>query len=286
VLLKANNRHLQLPPALAPLIKQRRWLIWKWCDGKKPPIDPHGNYIDPHDSKNWMVYECALLAGIGDGLGFALKGSGIGVLDLDHCRQGVRTADWALALGRRAQSYAELSPSSRGIHILGLAAGGQPPRQQLPMPIGADHAPCRVEIYRDCKRYITITGNAIWYVDQLRNIDDVIDELTTNGLPTVGVMVGKVGTIEIESCRDSWQEVVRRRRPVVASYVTDRIPEGKRSDIIFKIVMMLRERGATPGEVAVVLAASRCFQDKWGNNATALQGEVSRIFLKPLRGGS
>jgi hypothetical protein len=263
-----------------PLLDQQRWLVWKLRNGKKPPINRHGNCIDANDERNWMSFgeACVLWARVGDGLGFALKGSGIAALDLDGCRQGVRTHDWALALGRRAQSYTELSPSSEGLHILGLATGRQPPKKLLPMPIG------KLEIFRDCNRYITVTGEAIWYVNQLLNIDDVIDELTDSE-PTVVAAVGKVGTVDIEACHDGWREIVLRRRSCTLIYEVQRyVQKGWRSDVIWKIGRTLRERGATRGEVAVVLRASRCFQDKWGDNANALQGEVTRIFLKPLRG--
>jgi hypothetical protein len=292
VLLKPDTRHLQvaLPPALWRLRIQPRWLVWKWKwrNGKfqKPPIDDDGRSIDAHDPNNWMSYEeaCARLACVGSGLGFALKGSGIGVLDLDGCRPegAVRTADWALALGRRARSYTELSSSGEGLHILGFAAGAEVYRQRQ-MEVG------KLEIFRDRRQYITVSGQQIWGDYRLRNIDDVINALTNDELrPTVVAAVGTVGTIEIETCRDSWQAVLRRRMPrlerYLASYVTRVIPKHWRSDVIWKIGRTLREGGCTTGEVAVVLEASRCFQDKWGGNAKALRGEVTRIFLKPLRG--
>jgi len=287
-LFKPDNRHLQvkLPPALWRLRIQPSWLVWKWSNGKKPPINCHGVPIDGNDPDNWMTHAdaCALYQHlrihkrIDGGLGFALTDSNIVVLDLDHCRGDgqVRTADWALALGRRTQSYSEISVSGEGIHILGLTDGPAPyNNKQLPRPNGG-----KLEILR--KGYVTISGRQIWTDYRLRNIDDVIDELTS-GEPTVAAAVGMVGTVEIEACGDDWCTIVQRRAFWLDYEVTRRVDEGWRSHIIWKIGRTLRDRRATPGEVAVVLAASRCFRDKWGNNAKALQGELTRIFTKPLR---
>ena len=57
-LLKPDRRHAQvaLPDALWPLMKQKRWLVWKRLNGKKPPIDRYGNCIDANNSENWMTF--------------------------------------------------------------------------------------------------------------------------------------------------------------------------------------------------------------------------------------
>jgi hypothetical protein len=177
---------VELPPALAPLIEQRRWLIWKWewRTGRKPPIDRDGRYINAHDPGNWLSYEeaCAALAPHhqlghshrrvgGDGLGFALAGSGIGAFDLDHCRDRRWLAPSAEELVERAQSYTEVTPSRKGLRILGLAAGGEVHRK-LKTP------DAQLEIFRDCRRYITVSGAQIGLGgEELVNIDALIDEL-------------------------------------------------------------------------------------------------------------
>jgi hypothetical protein len=75
---------------------------------------------------------------------------------------------------------------------------------------------------------------------------------------------------------------VRRYSRTLWAKVTDTVAQGNRSSVYWKIGRELRERGATPGEVACVLGASRCWQDKHGrNNHAALHAEVRRIFSKP-----
>jgi hypothetical protein len=80
-----------------------------------------------------------------------------------------------------------------------------------------------------------------------------------------------------------WRAIVRRYWPSLLFTVTSPVAIGKRSAVIWKIGMTLRENGATPEEVASVLQAARCWRDKHGDNRQALQDEVRRIFDKPLR---
>jgi hypothetical protein len=83
--------------------------------------------------------------------------------------------------------------------------------------------------------------------------------------------------------QEDWQAILRRRRAWLFVTVTSPVAVGKRSDVIFKIGMILREKGATPNEVASVLQAARCWRDKHGDDRERLQREVERIFQKPLR---
>jgi hypothetical protein len=83
--------------------------------------------------------------------------------------------------------------------------------------------------------------------------------------------------------QEDWRAILRRRRAWLFVTVTSPVAVGKRSDVIWKIGMILREKGATPNEVASVLQAARCWRDKHGDNRQALQDEVRRIFDKPLR---
>ena len=79
-----------------------------------------------------------------------------------------------------------------------------------------------------------------------------------------------------------WRHVLKRYGLYghLMSCVTAPVARGKRSDVIFKIGMTLRERGASAAEIACVLRASRCWQDKHGNNERALDREVERIMAK------
>src|SRR4051812_38508120 len=66
-----------LGPVLLPLIKQNRWLIWRYHDERKVPYqakrpDAHASCNDP---ETWASFaESVKALGRADGLGFALRG--------------------------------------------------------------------------------------------------------------------------------------------------------------------------------------------------------------------
>jgi putative DNA primase/helicase len=134
-----------------------RTVLWKveQRDGKptKVPYIPSqpAKRASSTDSTTWGSFDLAYAAymdGKADGAGVVLGDGLIGV-DLDHCRDpktGTITPE-ASAIITALDSYAEVSPSGCGVHILvhgALPAGGR--RKGM------------VEVYSD-KRFFTLTGN-------------------------------------------------------------------------------------------------------------------------------
>jgi hypothetical protein len=159
----------RLPPALLPLTRQRRWVIWKWERRSnerwtKPPYNPR-YYNEPaksDDSGTWGTYAeavLALTAGHCDGIGLMLKGSDLAAIDLDHIRdfatgQVLRWAEELFIEAANAGCYLEWTVSGTGARIIGIAGGGE-----LHKKINVNRKTgCAVEFYRDCARYITISG--------------------------------------------------------------------------------------------------------------------------------
>jgi hypothetical protein len=135
-----------------------RWVNWRFVarekNGLKPkkvPIDPKtGGLASCSDPGTWGTFEQAearCAAGAVDGVGFQL-GEGYTGVDLDDCRDpGTGEIEsWALEIVSRLSSYAEVSPSGTGVHIILLAA--LPPTNRRKGPI---------EMY-DAGRFFTITG--------------------------------------------------------------------------------------------------------------------------------
>jgi predicted transcriptional regulator len=152
-------------------------VLWRWqpkSNGSgwaKPPCQPNGSTAKTNDPNTWSSYHdvvAAFASGGFDGIGFTLSGSGYAAYDLDHCHDPAtgKITDDALARVNRVGSYTEISPSGRGLRIIGEAKGEKHWSKQ-----GA------VEIFRNTKHYITITGNALNGNGSgaLNNIDDAIN---------------------------------------------------------------------------------------------------------------
>ena len=177
---------INLPPALAPLVNEPRWVLWRWetRNGKrtKPPLrgSAPNQYASSTDQSSWSDLATvmgAYCAGAGDGIGFALYGSEFAAIDLDHARDPNTGTihPWATALIERiGNCYAEVTPSNAGLRIIGRAAG-EPLHRKLNVP-NADGLSC--ELYRRAERYITVSGQQIGGADeQLVDLDAQLDAL-------------------------------------------------------------------------------------------------------------
>jgi hypothetical protein len=165
-----------LPAALAPLVTIDHWVIWRWewrKDGwTKPPYmaaPGRRTHAKNNDPATWSSYSAALAAvqttgGKFDGIGFALLKTSFDVVDLDHCVDpATGEADaWARAWVDTANgAYVERTPSGTGLRII---CGGDADAEKLHRKWPIKDAPREkawIEIYRNCERYITITGAQI-----------------------------------------------------------------------------------------------------------------------------
>jgi putative DNA primase/helicase len=147
-----HNNFAAIP---AELKKLPRWVNWQFVerDGKstKVPVDPNiGHLASSSDPDTWGTYADALARFNNDsvdGIGFQLGDSYVGI-DLDRCRNP-KTGEIesrATEIIGRLSSYAEISPSGTGVHI--LTKGTLPPHGRRKGP---------VEIY-SVGRFFTMTG--------------------------------------------------------------------------------------------------------------------------------
>ena len=176
----------RLPTALMPLTKRRRWVVWRWerkqkKDGsigwtKVPYQCAHPDQKAENDnSRTWGDYATALALyreNKVDGIGYMLLKGEVAALDIDKCRDpesGLLTAQAqdfvtkATALG----AYVEVTVSGTGLRIIGT--GKKDKVQRVLTNI-------KVEVYRKCERYITISGLQQGECTELPNIDALIDE--------------------------------------------------------------------------------------------------------------
>jgi len=141
------------------LVELKQFILWfEEGEGEKRdkvPAAPwstgHWKAASPTDPSNWTDFNTALeYAGKkeGYGIGFSFKPEGglVGI-DLDNCIAEEKIDEKASKIIKDANSYAEISPSGRGVHILMKGI--------LPGVIKNDKE--HVEVY-DRDRYFTLTG--------------------------------------------------------------------------------------------------------------------------------
>lgn len=135
----------------------------------KKPYTP-GTYSGAKANKpeTWRTFNEALTeveAGRFTGVGFELTGSGIVAIDFDGCITGGIMNEIVARWIDRFDSYTEVSPSGKGIHIL---CRGKLPGSGVHSDAG--------EMY-DTGRYMTMTGNVYGAVKPLRDAQADIDAL-------------------------------------------------------------------------------------------------------------
>ncbi|MDQ2905435.1 MAG: hypothetical protein M3Y81_18055, partial [Chloroflexota bacterium] len=154
----------EAPAALEELHACPQWVCWRkeMRKGKstKVPYDPRtGRRAESDNPATWASYEQARQALIQQpkryhGLGFMFRGDYTGI-DLDHCVNPDGSIDpWAHEIIRRLASWAELSPSKTGIHVVVRGTVPKGTRRRVP---DAPHPEAAIEMYSE-RRYFTITG--------------------------------------------------------------------------------------------------------------------------------
>lgn len=145
-----------LPRAFDDLRGERVWVAWANEGGRKVPKSPHGGNAKSNDPSTWGTYaeaEATRSANGYSGVGLMLTDGYIGI-DLDGAVKDGEVSDWAREIVDYFGSYAELSPSGTGLHIIAWAD------QEVVGPVGrADHT-SGIEIYNH-GRYFTVTGEQV-----------------------------------------------------------------------------------------------------------------------------
>jgi hypothetical protein len=153
-------------------IRERpQWVLWKTAcrHGEKPtklPYQLDGTLAKSDDPTTWSRFDaaCRHLRGYsGIGYVFAADDPYCGV-DLDGCRdpETGRVAEWAKAIIRKLDTYAEVSPSQSGIKLWCRARWPLPSGKKLQLPNAervCDREPA-IEVY-DHKRYFAVTSRRL-----------------------------------------------------------------------------------------------------------------------------
>ena len=156
---------------LEGLKAEARWLCHK---DKRPLSARNGNAGSSTDPTTWAPYAVAVATAKRlklDGVGIVFTGDALVGIDLDKCigdSEGT-TAKYAKHLIAMTRSYIEVSPSGRGLHIIGT---GKIPRAAKEKLHGIG-----VEVY-NVGRYFTWTGDVIeGEHDDIDTVQDVVDDI-------------------------------------------------------------------------------------------------------------
>jgi hypothetical protein len=253
---KTHNADLtHLPEALIPLTEQDRWVVWPWelrvtKNGKEKWTKPPRQARDPrrnarsNDPTTWGRYTdavAAVAAGNADGIGYMLKDSNIGAIDLDHCvdeESSKLVEPWAEQLRDEANgAYQEITVSGTGMRIIGKVSGPELHRRFAFNRTGAG-----IELYRNTARYITISGLQLGQCTELPPLDTFIDTLFArhSGQAAGGHDFNDAGPQEGSL---DYDDLIRNDAP-----------EGRRSELFQAVVWHLAGNGWSVEQITDELA--------------------------------
>jgi P4 family phage/plasmid primase-like protien len=160
-------------PAIQTLIPGKQWVCYT---ANKVPYQPgNGEPAKANDPATWGDYDLAVKAwkvnsGFYAGIGREfIKEQRTAGVDIDKCITDGQIEPWAQAIIDRLNSYTELSPSGKGVHIWLYGS--------IPDNIGADpDGISKIEMY-DHERYFTVTGKHL--AGTPTTLEERQEELTT-----------------------------------------------------------------------------------------------------------
>lgn len=249
----------------AELRAMPRWVVWKMVDredSKRPTkvpflAKPPYRKVDITASSSWTTFDSAILTYWNveefDGIGFAL-GNGIVGIDLDDCITGGELSYEARAIVRRCKTYTEISPSGRGIKLVGRSSNSQTKGSRKG----------KVECY-PAKRFFTITGQAL-KAYTLNDITRQFDDLASS--TKHGQARSEESYANLFKSYSSVEEVAHAiRNGVWADLFEGKHDQSKypsRSEAELAMVGVIkRVAGPDAALIKEVLMKSELFRDKW-----------------------
>ncbi|WP_432646086.1 phage NrS-1 polymerase family protein [Mitsuokella sp.] len=157
----------------------RHWVGWITSDKMKIPLGVDGEKASIADRSTWGTLQEIMESGRQfDGVGFVLTGSPYMAIDIDDCMDGGELQRRAFRVVEKFGTYAELSPSGYGVHIIGRGKAVFPSRgsqdgRRLRGAMGFSS----FEVYNE-KRFVTFTGCAFDEFREVRDVQEVTDRMT------------------------------------------------------------------------------------------------------------
>ena len=157
-----------------------QWILWGYNNNEKIPVNPNNinTCASISDPTTWADYTtcCEMAARHSLFLGFVFTKNdnfvGIDIDNIDKVSPENKAAaqEWRERLmADEAQTYAELSPSGTGVHLIGYA----PDHREMP---GRKSSALQIEMYSN-GRFFTMTGNAIAGRNQITDVTDMVNNI-------------------------------------------------------------------------------------------------------------
>lgn len=209
----------------------------------------------------WGTYATAIAvvaAGMADGIGFMLKNSEIAAADLDHVRDAHtgELVGWAMALCAEADAlslYREITVSGCGLRFIGLANSAGKIHRKFTFNRSTRPG---IELYRNCARYITISGLQEGPCETMGSIGNYLDTLLARydkqpaptPAPPIPLASGALATgiVDLNQAgpqTDRYRDLIENGAPV-----------GDRSEKFQEVVWHLASQGWTAEQIADELA--------------------------------
>jgi putative DNA primase/helicase len=216
----------------------------------KPPFQPRNlRHARSNDPSTWDTYDRAVRRWQDrdvDGIGFMLADADIGAIDLDDCcqrdasRRKTVIDQWTRDLRAEANgAYCEVTVSGQGLRLIGTAEGDEIQRKFRIENARADAA---IELFRNTKRYITISGIQISQCESLTPLDDLLDNVLAR--------FDQRNT----NRRDRLDQSQRGDNRNYDDLIRSGAPVGERSELFQSAVWHLASQGHSVDEIERMLA--------------------------------
>lgn len=210
----------------------RQWVGWRRSPSRgKVPVQANGKAARVNDSSTWGTFNELIESGRRlDGVGFVLTDSPYIGIDIDDCMDGGRLQRKAWKVVERFGSYAELSPSGSGVHIIGRGravfpddSSRQAGRRQAGL-MGFKS----FEVYNSA-RYLTMTGRVLDGYREVVDVQDVLDAMTAALWPGQSAeQEPEAG--EPDEQQESGMHQNREQEPLEESFLLQQAGKGRRGE--------------------------------------------------------
>ncbi len=242
----------------------KQWICWRPVprDGGKVdkiPIDPQTlRAAKTNDKTTWTDFKTAVASAKANSLGLGFVFSETDTfcgIDLDDCFENGRPVDWAQNLVEQMGSYAEVTPSGKGLHIIAMGELRGKRRRKG-----------QVEAYQT-GRFFTVTGARLTDINYVAENQDGIDQFyQTHFDEPEPVPVAPPKPEPVSTPTHTENNILNGLKSISAF---ERLFNGdmgtypSQSEADLALCSMIARRTDDPQMIDEIFRQSRLYRDKW-----------------------